>query len=250
MPRAARKKSSTGIYHVMLRGINRQSIFLDDEDNEKFMQTLKECKIESEFELYGYCLMGNHLHLLLKEGKESLSLVFRRIGARYVYWYNWKYKRSGHLFQDRYKSEAVESDPYFTVVLRYIHQNPMKAGICGSIGEYRWSSYNEYINKKGIVDCEYALGIIGNNSFEKFMEEKSDGHCLELNDSGKRMTDEELIAKIEEVFKIKAIMIQNEPMEKRNHILGSILKIGGVSTRQLSRVSGVSTGIIWSLSSK
>ena len=66
MPRAARKKSSTGIYHVMLRGINGQPIFLDDEDNEKFLQTLKECKAVSEFELYGYCLMGNHLHLLLR----------------------------------------------------------------------------------------------------------------------------------------------------------------------------------------
>ena len=82
------------------------------------------------------------------------------------------------------------------------------------------------------------------------MEEKNDGHCLELNDSVKRMTDEELIAKIEEIFKIKAIMIQNEPREKRNHILESILKNEGVSTRQLSRVSGISTGIIWNLSSK
>ena len=109
MPRTARKKSSTGIYHVMLRGINRQSIFEDDEDNEKFLQTIKDCKDVSEFELYGYCLMGNHVHLLLKEGKESLELVFKRIGARYVFWYNWKYRRCGHLFQDRFKSEAVES---------------------------------------------------------------------------------------------------------------------------------------------
>ena len=129
MPRAARKKSSTGIYHVMLRGINGQPVFLDDEDNEKYLQTLKECKALSEFELYGYCLMGNHAHLLLKEGKEDLALVFKRMGARYVFWYNWKYRRYGHLFQDRYKSEAAESDSYFTTVLKYIHQNPKKAGL-------------------------------------------------------------------------------------------------------------------------
>jgi len=247
MPRAARKKSSTGIYHVMLRGINRQSVFLDDEDNEKFLQTLKECKIVSEFELYGYCLMGNHVHLLLKEGKEDLALVFKRIGARYVFWYNWKYRRTGHLFQDRYKSEPVESDPYFTVVLRYIHQNPIKAGLCGSLGEYKWSSYKEYIHKNGIVDHEFALGIIGNDSFEKFMNETIDGHCLEFTDSSKRMTDEDLTAVIEETFKIKATMIQSEPKESRNHILESILKMEGVSTRQLSRVSGISTNIIWNL---
>ena len=234
----------------MLRGINGQPIFLDDEDNDKFLQTLKECKAVSEFELYGYCLMGNHVHLLLREGKEDLALVFRRIGARYVFWYNWKYRRSGHLFQDRYKSEPVESDPYFTEVLRHIHQNPIKAGLCGSIGEYKWSSYKGYIHKNGIVDHEYALGITGNDSFEKSMSETIDGHCLELTDPRKRMTDEELAAVIEETFKMKATMIQSEPKESRDHILESILRMEGVSTRQLSRVSGVSTNIIWALSSR
>ena len=154
------------------------------------------------------------------------------------------------MFQDRYKSETVESDPYFTVVLRYIHQNPQKAGICRSVDEYKWSSYKEYINKNGIVDHEYALGIIGNNSFVKFMNERIDGHYLEFPDPCKRKTDEELIAEIEETFKIKAAMIQSEPKENRNRILESILKMEGVSTRQLSRVTGISTSIIWALPSK
>ena len=108
MPRTERKKSITGIYHVMLRGINKQQIFEDDEDNGKFLQTICDCKALSGFELYGYCLMGNHAHLLMKEGEESLGQVFRRIGARYVYWYNRKYKRCGHLFQDRFRSETIE----------------------------------------------------------------------------------------------------------------------------------------------
>ena len=75
MPRGPREKSSTGIYHVMLRGINKQTILEDDEDYEKLLQILKECKTVSEFELYSYCLMGNHVHLLLKEGKESLAQI-------------------------------------------------------------------------------------------------------------------------------------------------------------------------------
>jgi len=83
MPRSARKKSTTGIYHVMLRGINRQRIFEDDEDYEKFLQTMYLCKTLSGFELYGYCLMGNHVHLLIKEVNESLDLIFKRIGSRY-----------------------------------------------------------------------------------------------------------------------------------------------------------------------
>ena len=89
MPRTARKKSESGIYHVMLRGINKQTIFEDEEDYEKFKQVLKESKDISEFQLYGYCLMGNHIHLLMKVEKEPLEVVFRRIGAPYVYWYNW-----------------------------------------------------------------------------------------------------------------------------------------------------------------
>ena len=128
MPRAARKKSETGVYHVMLRGIDRQVIFLDDEDCEKYLQCITDCQQISGFKLHAYCLMGNHLHLLIQEGKEPLEQIFKRIGVRHVYWFNWKYKRSGHLFQDRFKSEPVQDDAYFLTVLRYIYQNPVKAG--------------------------------------------------------------------------------------------------------------------------
>jgi len=122
--------------------------------------------------------------------------------------------------------------------------------LCGSIGEYKWSSYKEYAQKKGIVDYELALGIIGNGSFAEFMNGNADGCCLEFAEPGKRMTDEELAAEIEETFRITATMIQSEPKESRNRILESILRMEGVSTRQLSRVSGVSTGVIWALSSR
>jgi len=247
MPRVARKKSLSGIYHIMLRGINRQLIFLDDEDNEKFLQTLIDCKKVSEFELYAYCIMGNHVHLLMKEGKEDLGQVFKRIGARYVFWYNWKYQRSGHLFQDRYRSEAVDNDPYFIVVLRYIHQNPKKAGLCKSISKYRWSSYGDYIRKSGIVDIDMALGIIGDSQFEKAMNEDIDDKCMEFADKSKRMTDEELVKDVEKKFNLKATMVQYESKEVMKGILREILKMEGVSTRQLSRVTGISANIIWRL---
>jgi REP element-mobilizing transposase RayT len=88
MPREARKKSEIGIYHIMMRGINQQVIFEDNEDRQKFIETLKKYRDESGFELYGYCLMSNHIHLLLKEGKESLGTIAKRISSSYVYWYN------------------------------------------------------------------------------------------------------------------------------------------------------------------
>src|SRR5690554_1287672 len=129
MPRRARQKSSTGVYHVMLRGINKQIIFHDQEDYKKYIQTIRDYKQLCEYEIYAYCLMNNHIHLLIKEGKEDLGIIFRRIGSKYVYWYNLKYKRCGHLFQDRYRSEVVETEHYLLTVLRYIHQNLVKAGI-------------------------------------------------------------------------------------------------------------------------
>ena len=104
MPRHARKRAESGIYHIMLRGIDQQHIFEDKEDNLKFLQILKECKELCGFRLLAYCLMGNHVHLLLKEGNETLEQVFKRIGGRFVYWYNVKYQRVGHLFRTDLKA--------------------------------------------------------------------------------------------------------------------------------------------------
>lgn len=157
MPRKARGKSESGIYHIILRGQNRQTIFEDDEDREKFLQTLETCKNKSGFKIYGYCLMGNHIHLLLHEMDEELGIMMRRLGASYVYWYNWKYKRCGHLFQDRFKSEAVETDAYFLTVLRYIHLNTVKVGLAEKMFDYKWNSYCGYLYNIGITDIDFAL---------------------------------------------------------------------------------------------
>ena len=122
MAKRARERSNTGIYHIMIRGINRQAIFEDDEDRMRFIDTLREYKDISKYEIYGYCLMYNHMHLLIKEIDESISLIIKRICSSYVHWYNTKNERLGHLFQERFKSEVVENDGYFLTVLRYIRE--------------------------------------------------------------------------------------------------------------------------------
>ena len=129
MSRRARQRSGTDIYHVILRGINRQQIFYDEEDYDYFIRLLNRFQKVSQYEVYAYCLMGNHIHLLIKVHQESLGTIFQRIGASFVYWYNLKYQRVGHLFQDRFKSEPVENERYFLTVMRYIFRNPVKAGI-------------------------------------------------------------------------------------------------------------------------
>lgn len=151
MPRRARGRSDSGVYHVMLRGINRQDIFCDDDDRERFIETLIRYKDLCGYKIYGYCLMSNHIHLLIKEEKETISQSIKRIGVSYVYWFNMKHERYGHLFQGRFKSENVEDDRYLLVALRYIHQNPVEAGIVEEAAYYRWSSYAEYVGQSGIL---------------------------------------------------------------------------------------------------
>ena len=250
MPRIAREKSSTGIYHVMIRGINRQSIFIDEEDNEKFLEILELCKKISGFKIFGYCLMGNHLHLLIKEENENIEQIFRRIGARYVFWFNWKYKRSGHLFQDRFKSEAVEDEKYCITVLRYIHQNPQKAGLCKRIEDYQWSSYQDYMGRLGITDTGFLLDLLGENSFAKYMNESNNDKVLEMEAEKKRLTDQELSEKIFNELNIKAVMIQSEPKDRMIGLLEKILEFEGISSRQISRVTGISANNIWKFASK
>ena len=111
----------------MLRGINRQLIFEDDEDRSKFLDLLCRFKKECGFELSGYCLMGNHVHLLIKENAVPLERIIKKIGTAYVYYFNQKNDRVGHLFQDRFRSEVVHDDPQLLQTLRYIHRNPVKA---------------------------------------------------------------------------------------------------------------------------
>ena len=245
MPRTSRQKSKTGIYHVMMRGINRQNIFENDEDKIKFLDIISKCKELSGFRLLGYCLMSNHVHILLKEEEESIEKIFRRIGARYVYWYNEKYNRSGHLFQDRFKSEVVENDGYFLTVLRYILQNPIKAEMVVSLSSYKWSSYNDYIKGSGITDIEFALKMFSENEkmrikeFTKYMSEFTNDTCLELKEASVKISDEDLLHIIAKEFKINAISIQNLDLETQVKILRYLKALKGTSYNQISRLTGL-----------
>lgn len=249
MPRISREKSRSGIYHIMLRGINRQTIFEDEKDNGRFLDTLKEYKDVSGYKLYAYCLMGNHVHLLMKEEQEDLSTIMRRIGASYVYWYNMKYERCGHLFQDRFKSEVVESERYFLTALRYIHQNPLKAGIVKDIDSYKWSSYREYLRDEILADTGFAFGLFSNDrkkaeeAFVKFHQIENDDECLDVENI-KRIKDEDAKKIIRETCDVKSCSeIQNMERKLRDGFL-HLLKKEGLSTRQLARLTGVGRGVI------
>ena len=245
MPRKAREKSTTGIYHVMLRDINQQQIFEEREDYIKLLEIIKEYKAISDFEVYAYCLMGNHIHLLIKVKKEPLEQIFKRIGGKFVYWYNVKYQRVGHLFQDRFKSEPVETMDYLMTVIRYIHQNPVKAGICKEIEDYPYSSFKEYIDRAQIVDVEFILNMRDLERFVKFNKIKNDDKCLDIVDKAKiRVTDEQAKLIIKKISKCDSVAeFQALDLKNRDKLIGKF-KDKGVSIRQISRLTGVSKGII------
>lgn len=253
VPRTARKKSNSNVYHIVLRGINRQVIFNDDEDRKRFIFTLKRYKDKSEYKIFAYCIMSNHVHLLLKAGKEPLETIIRRIAGSFVYWYNSKYERIGNLFQDRFKSEPVEDDNYMLTVMRYIHQNPLKAGMVENIEDYYWSSYNDYQRDNGISDTGFILSIFSKNKktaiaqFNTFNQKDNKDQCIDIKEPKRKLTDEQLIEMTINNFNIQPAMIKEKCKAEMSLLLRNILLVEGVSTRQLSRVTGISKGVIWRL---
>ena len=245
MPRQARKKSESQIYHVMLRGINQQQIFEDDEDYWKFLKVVEECKAVSGFQLYSYCVMGNHVHLLLREAGEPLEQIFKRIGVRYVHWYNIKYQRVGHLFQDRFKSEPIDTDQYFLTVLRYIHQNPVKAGICKAPEKYLFSSYREFLGEPWLVEQEYVFERLEREAFIAFHQELASVTCLEIEATPRMaFTDEQAKKMIEKISKCRTVTeFQTLDREERNRYLATFRE-KGLSIRQISRLTGVSFNVV------
>lgn len=228
----------------MLRGINRQIIFDDDEDRERFLETIVRYKKEIDFELYAYCLIDNHVHLLVKENEIELSIMMKKIATSYAYYFNFKYGRTGHLFQDRYKSEAVEDYKYLYTVIRYIHQNPVKAGM-SSMEDYKWSSYKEYIDEAFVIDKDFFMEILDTDrkkaidKYIVFMNEFNEDECLEVSESD-RTTDEKVHNMIKAIGKLEIISeISKLGEDKRIEILRKAKEIEGVSVSQLARVTGI-----------
>lgn len=249
MPRRPRRKSHTGIYHIMLRGVNRQTIFEDEKDKTRFLDTLKKYKAISKYRIYSFCLMDNHIHLLLEEADESVSQAIKRISSSYVYWYNMKYGRSGHLFQERFKAENVETTAYFLTVLRYIHQNPVKARVVKNVFESRWTSVDEYIQQVQMVDIDLGLNLFSPDRnkvialYIEYMEQSNNDQCLE--DAVKiRRSDDEVREFLDQLGMPNKSILQQMDKEKRDAILAKLKTLNGVSQRQLSRITGIPKTVI------
>ena len=148
MARKRRVHYPGAVYHVMLRGNEGQGIFFDDEDRFYFGELLLEGVARFEHRIHGFCLMGNHVHLVVQVGVIPLSRIIQNASFRYTRWINTKHKRMGHLFQGRYKAILVDADKYLLEIIRYVHLNPVRNGLVNDPEQYFWSSHAMYTGKR------------------------------------------------------------------------------------------------------
>lgn len=251
MPRKARTVSSSGIYHIILRSANKHIIFEEDFDYQKFLFVLSDCEEKYDTSIYAYCLMDNHIHLLLRADSDCLSSFFQSLGTRFVRWYNNKYSRCGHLFQDRFYSVAIESSRSFLLALAYIHNNPVKANICRVPSEYRWSSYNAYFGQKNTrIDCSLAYKIAGSKEvLQRFLarevQEKEDELFKQDHVTTKHyVTDEEALIVFRQTTQLRSTSeAVNLTRTARNDCICA-LKDRGLTKRQIARLMDVSESTV------
>ncbi len=242
MPRTARKISRTGIYHVMLRGIGRQVIFEDKEDGRRFLEILRKCKEQIGLKIHAYCLMTNHVHLLVQtDGKETLGNALRRAENAYVYWYNTKYQRTGHLFGDRFRSETVEGDISFLRTLRYIIQNPMKAGMEDAPGTYPWSSYGAYTGMNDrLTDTDAAASMFDSREeLLAFLREKNEDPGMEPPEKAFALTDAQAKAVVLQVTGCRTLEEFSHLERKQQRAYARQLVQQHLSCGQIARLTGL-----------
>jgi REP element-mobilizing transposase RayT len=248
LPRLARTYCESGIYHIVERGINKQLLFEEPNDYYNFMRVLKKYKENTNCKLFAYCLMGNHVHLILKEGDETIGNMMRRINVSYAQRFNSKYERTGHLFQNRFFSEPIETEKYLLSAIQYVHQNPIVAGICKVPSEYSYSSCMDYKNglTDEILDKSYLLDLLRMDSLRECVEgTDTDSIGIAHGDiAHARVTDTDatkIICKLSGCDSIAEF--QSLTAERRKTAIRQFKKYN-LSLRQISRLTGTTIGIV------
>lgn len=165
MARRPRIHFTGALYHVISRGNRKQGIFRDEKDFKRFLSYLSYSKTRFYFRLYAYALMQNHVHLLLEVQRIPLSRIMQSLLFRYTQYFNRRYEEVGHLFQGRYKAIVCDKDAYLLELVRYIHLNPVRAGVVKAPEDYVWTGHLSYIAQRGenLIDADFVLDQFGND---------------------------------------------------------------------------------------
>ena len=243
MPRVRRQISESGYYHVMIRGNARQIIFESEVDRRYFLDLLKKSMEGTSVAVLAWCLMDTHVHLLISDPAQNLSLVMKRLLSQYAHHYNALADRVGHVFQDRFLSIPVETDHYLLEAVRYIHRNPVRGCLCANPGDYEWSSYSQYDDPAAFIDRKLLRELIGGtDAYEAFMSKEDETECMEFEP--RRHDDEWASSIIRKRLKLNSgTELQSLDRDERNAALRT-LKAAGITVRQLERLTGINRGVI------
>ena len=247
MPRKPRIEIA-GYYHVVNRGVEQRVIFKEKEDYKKFEELLCTYAPSYGITIHNYCLMSNHYHLLIEIEKETLSKFMRQINMNYAIYFNKKYKRSGHLWQGRFKSWYVTDEAYLYTLILYIEQNPLKAKMVKKIEEYQYSTAHYFLNEEPIPTCLKNSYIAQNyqndkEAIEAFLYSPIDSSVLQQLKRGASLVEAPNIDKRPKEEDLKAIFENITDIKERNSKIVQAYK-DGCSQHMMAKVLGLAQSTV------
>lgn len=254
MPRIARKDLRTSFLHVMVQGVNKEYIFNKDEYMEKYLELMFENIKDYNSEILAYCMMNNHAHFLIHtELINEFGKFMQRVNLAYAQMYNKKEQRCGVLFRNRYKTEPIYDIKYLKNCIKYIHNNPVKAGIVEKCEEYKYSSYNDYIYNKGLSQNKIIKSIFGDKcDFYELFNSTHDIKYMDIEDDNEDSIDDYIIEGISEFKRNESIKIQ-ELFENRSILKQAIKflnKCCGIKYVEIQKYFDISRGTMGNLKIK
>ncbi len=244
MPVKRRQQSSTGFYHIIVKGINKEKIFNQQRERIYFKKIILKHLEKYEVEIHAYCIMSNHAHFIIRAQIQVLSLFMAVILAEYALYYNFKHHRNGHVFQNRFKSECIETEQYYWNCLRYIHLNPVKANMIKIPERYKYSSMGEYMLETPFLVHETAIETYKKNfeNFEKFKvfhKQKAQSIFEDITEEKQSQQREIAMILAEEILQRYQLPLLNQVFEEKNmreeyiKKLRKILKITEAKAKKL-----------------
>jgi REP element-mobilizing transposase RayT len=267
MPRPPRVHEPGVFFHVVHRGVERRAIFFGPADYDHYAALLSQGILRYGHRIHAFCLMPNHAHLFIQAGEIPIARAIQNVAFRYAQWVNRHRGRVGHLFQGRYKAHVVDHDRYANAVLRYVHRNPLRAGLVADLGGWPWSSHGEYLGRKMYpwVETSFLLSLFGGNPKERrraYLEFVSNGAADEspahwsvpagrsatAREAGsaivkRRLDPESVSAAIESVFGVSAQQLaaatRQEPVATARAVIAYLcIEHGETGPAELSRAFG------------
>lgn len=243
-------RTVTGFYHVCARGTGKQLIFEGDEDRWEFLELMRDCCREAGVTVIAWCLMGNHVHLVLADYEDRMSAAMHRLLLTYARRFNKRAGRTGHLFQNRFDRRSLDTDRYLMAAIRYVHANPQEAGIA-LIERYPWSSFAEYLRmydgdvEKSFSDPSTVLELFGSaEGFIDYSLKTPDGSDPVIHDMDETEWERHAFAdKMARRLGVPLNELKTVAPSRRDGII-FVLHDGGYTVREIERYTGISKSTV------